>query len=433
MQDIPLLIALLSAIVASFGCAPAAGESGVVQTIPGFPTHVASNAAFKVGEWPMWRGAKADLISREKGWEFQWPEAGPRKLWTANVGIGFSSFSVADGRLYTMGHKAGNEIVHCFDAETGKPLWTHSYPCVLVDNLHEGGPSATPTVDGNRVYTVSKEGQLFCLTADRGEVVWLVELQKLLGVPMPDWGFSSSPLVLGDMLVLEAGRTVALNKLSGELIWQTQKYRPGYGSPTAFEHNGELLIATLNNDALLIVRAASGELVDSTPWESSFATVANTPIVTGDKVYISSGYNQGCALYELSDGKLKQLYKNKEMRNQMNNSVLAEGFLYGFDGNSHVPRTVALVCMEHGTGEVRWKELGLGCGSLMLADGKLIILSDQGELVIAEATSEAFRPISKAKVLDGRCWTVPVLAGGRIYCRNAAGDVVALDVRKPRT
>ena len=428
-----VLLAHTLAMLGSFGCAPAAGDSNIAQAASGFPTHVTSIPIPKVGEWPMWRGAKADLISREVGWEFAWPEAGPPKLWTANVGIGFSSFSVADGRLYTMGHKDGNEIVHCLDAETGKSLWTHSYPCLLVDNLHEGGPSATPTIDGNRVYTVSKEGHLFCLTADRGEVVWLVELQKLLGVPMPDWGFSSSPLVLGDMLVLEAGRTVALNKQSGELIWQTQKYRPGYGSPTAFEHDGELLIATLNNDALIIVRANTGELVDSTPWESSFATVANTPIVTGNRIYISSGYNQGCALYELKDRKLKQLYKNKAMRNQMNNSVLAEGFLYGFDGNSHVPRTVALVCMEHATGEVRWRELGLGCGSLMLADGKLIILSDQGELVTAETTPEAFRPISRAKVLEGRCWTVPVLAGGRIYCRNAAGDVVALDVRKPRT
>ena len=380
----------------------------------------------------MWRGPRADLISQEQNWQATWPTGGPPRLWTANVGIGFSSFSVSDGRLYTMGHTAGEETVYCLDAETGKQIWKHSYPCALVDNLHEGGPSATPTIDGDRVYTVSKEGHLFCLSAAKGDVIWLVELQKLLGVAMPDWGFSSSPLVLGEMLVLEAGRTVALDKNSGKLIWQTDKFRPGYGSPTAFEQEGKLLITTLNNDALLVVTADTGELIDQAPWESSFATVANTPIVSGDTIFVSSGYNQGCALYHFADRKLNLIYKNKDMRNQMNNSVLADGFLYGFDGNSHNRRTVLLVCMEHSTGKVRWSERGLGCGSVTAADGKLIVLGDEGELVVAEASPEGFKPISRAKVLDGRCWTVPVLAGGRIYCRNAAGDVVALDVRGPR-
>ena len=415
-----------------YGCAPANGDSGTAEAARGFPTHVTSTAKAELGEWPMWRGPRADLISHEENWNAQWPAGGPPRLWTANVGIGFSSFSVADGRLYTMGHKGGQDTIYCIDAENGKPVWTHSYPCAIVDNLHEGGPSATPTIDGDRVYTVSKEGHLFCLDAAKGGVIWLVELQKLLGVAMPDWGFSSSPLILGDMLILEAGRTVALNKKTGDLIWQTEKFRPGYGSPTAFEHNGELLITTLNNDALLVAKADSGEVIDTAPWESSFATVANTPIVSGDTIFISSGYNQGCALFQLAGGKLNQIYKNKDMRNQMNNSVLADGVLYGFDGNSHNRRTVLLVCMDYATGKVRWSERGLGCGSVMAADGKLIILGDEGELVIAEASPEAFKPISRAKVLDGRCWTVPVLAGGRIYCRNAAGDVVALDVRRPR-
>src|SRR4029077_12763108 len=125
--------------------------------------------------------------------------SGPKKVWDAQVGTGFSSFSVTGGRLYTMGHRADDDTVYCLDAANGKELWSYSYRCALVDNLHEGGPGSTPTVDQGRVYTVSKEGHLYCFTADKGVIVWKHDLRTLLDVRMPEWGFSCSPLVLGDM------------------------------------------------------------------------------------------------------------------------------------------------------------------------------------------------------------------------------------------
>ncbi len=378
--------------------------------------------------WPHWRGPQGDGISRERGWSTNWPQEGLQKIWETKVGTGFSAVSIANGRLFTMGHRDGRDTVYCLNADTGEPLWQYSYDCELVDNLHDGGPGATPTVDGDRVYTLSREGHLFCFDAADGAIRWSKELQYELGVKMPQWGFTCSPLVLKEMLIVDAGRTVAFDKTSGERLWQTAKYRPGYGTPTAFEHSGEPLIAVLNNDDLLVVRAGDGSEVDRYAWETSFATNSTTPIVSGDTIFVSTGYNRGCSLVRLAGGKLSAVYENGDMSNHFNNSVLWQGHLYGMDGNSHSSRNVKLVCMNFQTGAVAWSQRGFGCGSLLVADGKLLIFSDDGQLILAEATPEAYREIARAQVLDGLCWTVPVLTANRVYCRNAAGDLTCVEL-----
>lgn len=381
-------------------------------------------------DWPNWRGPDHNGISKESAWRKTFAEEGPKVLWKTNVGTGFSSVSVVDGRLYTMGHVGDDDIVYCFNANTGEEIWRDSYPCALVDNLHEGGPAATPTVHDGRVYTVSKEGHLNCYEATSGNKLWSQELQKLLGVEMPTWGFSCSPRVVGELLIVEAGRTCALNRESGELAWKTEAYRPGYGSPALMRRGDEDLVVVLNNDYLMVVRLSDGTEVAKHKWETDYATTSITPIVVDDTIFISTGYNRGCIRMKLVDDKLERMYQNKVMSNHMANCVLWEGHLYGFDGNSHNSRNVKLKCMDFETGKEKWSERGLGCGSLMMADGKLIALGDAGDLVIATASPEKFEPLAKAKVLEGRCWTVPVLSGGAIYCRNAAGDLVALEMRE---
>jgi outer membrane protein assembly factor BamB len=381
-------------------------------------------------DWPHWRGPHDDGISRETLWQAEhWPSGGLPKLWSKSIGIGFSSISVAGGRALTMGHAGGLDTVWCFDAATGAELWKYSYPAKLVDNLHEGGPATTPTVDGDRVYTISKEGLMLCLDARGGEVVWSREFQRQFGVKMPDWGFSCSPLIAGELVIVDAGCAAAFDKRTGDLRWHTAIFRPGYGSPVAFQHGGERCVAILNNDFLLVLRAADGAEIDRFPWTTDYATSSTTPIVDGDTLFISTGYNKGCALLKLVGGGLDLVYQNKKMRNHMNNCVLFEGSLYGFDGNSHNARLVNLACMDYATGAVKWTHNGLGCGSLMLAGDKLLVLSDEGELLTALASPEGFRPLARAQVLEGKCWTVPVLSHGRIYCRDAAGDLECLDVR----
>lgn len=406
-------------------------------------------ASASPNDWPMWRGTHANGISDETDWTSDWPAEGPKKLWSAEVGTGFSSCSVAAGRLYTMGHeqnsaereKAGqltNDNVWCLDADTGKKIWSYSYPCKQVADLNEGGPGATPTIDGNRVYTVSKEGQLFCFDAagdgtGGGKVIWKQEFQPLLGVQMPEWGFSGSPRVLGRLLILDAGRTVALDKFTGAVIWKTDIYRAGYGTPTVFSIDSTPYVAVLNNDDLIVVRATDGKEMDKVKWETEYITTAISPIVRqkdGDTTICISGFRAGVGLFDFKDGKLVKRYISKEMSNQLCTSVLWHDVLYGIDGANSVPSQCKLMAFDYDSGHVLWKERGWGLGSLMLADGKLIVLSDEGRLGIVAANPKEYKLLASAQILDGKCWTMPVLAEGKIYCRNVLGHLVCVDVSK---
>ncbi|MDG1894258.1 MAG: PQQ-binding-like beta-propeller repeat protein [Fuerstiella sp.] len=384
-------------------------------------------------DWPQWMGPKLDGISLERGWSTDWPEDGLRPVWTEDVGIGFSSISVVDGRLYTMGHADGQETVWCLKEETGEQLWSHEYPAELNANLYDGGPGATPAVVGNLVYTLSVDGQLHCLHRVTGAVLWQRNLQEDLGVALHEWGFNGSPCILGDHLLFECGRLAAYNRMNGELVWRSEEHRAGYGSVRAFLHNGRSLLASLDNDGIRISAASDGSTIAFQEWKSPFGTNSTTPIVVADMIYISTGYNVGCGLFHLTKGssaadspdlQLQEVYASKRMRNHFNNSILYEGNLYGMDGNSNLGRVVTLTCMDFRTGEVRWKERGLGCGSLMIADGKLIILSEGGQLVVAKASPESYQELARSDFLEGRCWTMPLLLNGHVIGRNASGRLV---------
>ncbi|MDA0657587.1 MAG: PQQ-binding-like beta-propeller repeat protein [Planctomycetota bacterium] len=429
-------IALMSWL--AIGCSPVslarpgADESHVSAAQPAEadanPDPVRGPAPAPRPSWPNWLGPDHDGVSHETGWQTTWPETGLPIRWTAEVGIGFSSVSIANGSLYTMGHRDGNEIVHCLDTDTGTPRWVQTYPGILVDNLHEGGPGATPTIEGEFVYTVGREGQLHCWDSTTGKPIWSRRLQEDLGVLMPEWGFSSSPYILQNQLILEAGCVVSYDKRTGEIHWKTEPHAAGYGSVCAFTYNSRTCLATLDCDGLRVLNASDGTQVAFTAWESRFGTNSTTPIVEGDKVFVSTGYDIGCGLLRLSTDGLELVYKNRKMRNHFNNSILLRGHLYGFDGNSNRGRVVQLTCMDFETGEIKWQQRGFGCGSLMIADEKLLVLSEDGTLVLANASPQGFEELARSPFLDGRCWTVPVLLDGRIYGRNAAGKLVCADV-----
>jgi len=381
-------------------------------------------------DWPNWGGMHHDLKSRETGFAETWPGDGLPAGWTHQIGKGFSSMSVVGDRLLAMGHEEGIEIVWCLNSQNGELLWKHEYPGELIPNLHEGGPCSTPTFDEDRVYTLGKEGQLFCLNLADGKVLWEKMLQKELGVPLPEWGFSSSPRVVGHQLILEAGRVVSFDKTTGEKLWQTELHEAGYGSAAVFQREEKTLLATLDCDGLRIVDSADGAEIAFAEWKSPYKTNATTPIVVGDDIFISTGYKVGCALFRLQNKTLTQVYKNTDMRNHFNNSILHDGWLYGFDGDSHNGRNVTLNCIQLETGNLAWKQRGLGCGSLLFADDKLIILAETGALVMATATSTGYTELARAPFLDGRCWTAPVLANGKIYGRNADGKLVCATLPK---
>ncbi|MBC7967483.1 MAG: PQQ-binding-like beta-propeller repeat protein, partial [Fuerstia sp.] len=324
-------------------------------------------------DWPNWGGPAHDLNLREGSVSTEWPKDGLPVKWTREIGIGFSSMSVVGGRMMAIGHVDGNEHVWCLDADSGDVHWKHTYPCRLIDNLHEGGPCSTPTIDGDLVYTLGKEGQLFCLKMADGSVVWQKDLQQDLGVKLPEWGFSSSARILGKQLILESGRVVSYDKTNGVKLWQTELHDAGYGSVATLDDQGRTLLATLDCNGLRIVNSADGTEVAFKEWKSPYQTNSTTPIIIGDTIFISTGYKVGCGMFRFRNDSLEPIYVNHEMRNHFSNSVLQDGHFYGFDGDSHSSRNVMLTCLEAGTGKSVWKQRGLGCGSLMIVDGRLLV------------------------------------------------------------
>lgn len=379
-------------------------------------------------DWPQLRGPEHNGISRESGWQTHWPKEGPKALWKAEVGTGATAVAVFKGKLYAFGNKANQDLIGCYNAETGVKIWEKSYPCPNDPNLYEGGPNATPTVDGNFVYTLSKKGNIFCWDATTGNEIWKCDASKIAGAKPPTWGFSGAPLVEGNLLLLNVcSAGLALDKTTGSIKWKSGVEPGGYASPVAFTLNGQRTIALFAAKELIGLNPQDGKVVWTFPWKTDYDVNASDPIISGDKIFISSGYTSSGAVIHLGPGGPVEVWKNKELRAQTSNSVLWEGHLFGFDGNSNTKKAF-LRCLEFQTGVKKWEQPLKG--SLMLADGKLIILTPDGKLIVVEASSTGYTELGNAQVLNGHCWTAPVLSNGRVYCRDAVGMLVCLDVRK---
>lgn len=378
-------------------------------------------------DWYRWRGPDLNGISKEKNWQSEWPEEGPKQLWKANVGQGFSSLAVSKGRVYTTGNSNDVDTVSCLDANTGREIWKRSYDCPLDPKFYEGGTSATPTVDGDHVYAISKRGDLFCLDAAKGKVLWSKSLTNELHVEIPTWGFAGSPLVEGNLLILNVGSAgTALDKKTGRLIWSNGTNVSGYSTPVPFNDGKARAILLCLKEDIGAFRMKDGKELWRYPWKTRYDVNAAQPILSDDKVFVSSGYDHGAMVLKVTDNKPELVWENKNIRNHINSSVLWNGFVYG-------PNETELACVDFATGEKKWAEKSFGKGSLMMADAKIIALSDKGELMIVEPTPEKFKAISRSQVIGGKCWSTPVLSNGKIYCRNAKGDIVCVDVSGKQT
>ena len=397
-------------------------------------------------EWPQWRGPNRDGISDEVGLLKEWSSDGPKVLWKVPLGEGFSGISISQGRVYTMFSKGNDEFVVCLDATDGAEIWRFRSD----KNYHEGqggnGPRATPTIDGDLLYTISAYGKLYALNAASGQEIWSHDLQQKFGSNMPRWGFSTSPLVDGELLLIEVGgkgekSIVAFNKNSGDVVWSSHKDKLGYSSPIAITVKGVRQIICFTGTKLVSVSPTDGTIYWKYPWKTGYDVNAATPVfIPPDKVFISSGYDKGAAVLQIrvfvspdndraateqikeNQGivRIKEIWKNRKMKNQFATSVLHENYLYGFDNS-------ILKCIEANTGEEQWKSREFGKGTVILADGHLIILSDRGKLGLAEATPTGYIERASTKVMSGLCWTVPTLADGKLYVRNET-EMVCLDM-----
>lgn len=381
-------------------------------------------------DWPQWRGPDRDGVSRETGWLDRWPANGPAMAWKAQAGLGFSSFVTSQNRVYTTGHADETDTIFCWDAATGKEIWRHSYPAELGDKFFEGGTTGTPTLDGDRLFALSRWGDVFCLDAATGRVIWGRNVQKETEVRVPGWGFSGAPLVQGDLLILNVGEAgMAIEKSTGKLVWQSANKDAGYSTPLPVARDGREFGIIGSAQAYVAVDLRTGKEAWRIRWLTQYGVNAADPILSDGHVFISTGYGKGAALFRWSgaEPETEPVWKSKVLRTQMNPAVLWGGHLYGVDGDTTAK--ASLKCVEFTTGTEKWNQPDIGSGSVMVVDGRLIVLSARGELMVAPASPEGFKPTARSQVLGGKCWTVPVLSNGRIYCRNARGDVVCVDVR----
>jgi len=392
-------------------------------------------------DWPQWRGPNRNGISAEK---ITWPAAGPKQLWKAAVGEGYSSVSVSGGRAYTMGSSKVDGIneedtVWCLDAKTGAVVWKYSYVCHQGGSPNYPGPRATPTVEGQFVYTVSYKGQLHALNAATGAMVWSVDYVKDLHGRITNsnrHGISGSPLVDGDLLLAPVGgkgaSVVAFDKATGKVVWKSGDDPPSFSSPVSFTVGDQRLVAILSGTGLFAYKLADGKPLWNVPWKNAEDLNTPEPILLGDKVFVTCGSGgkgspgSGCGLFKITNDGLQEVYHNSNLSSQFACPVLIDGCIYGFDG--YVSRK-GMVCLDVNTGEIKWKNEKLS-GSLIAAGNKLIIQAMTGHLVVAEASPEGYKEIGRAPVFTraDQCWTPPALANGCVYCRNTKGDVVCLDL-----
>ena len=383
-------------------------------------------------DWPQWRGPRRDGVSKETGLLKDWPANGPRLAWRiGGIGEGYSSFAVADRRLYTLGARQNTEYVFAFAAATGEKIWEVANGRRF-NNDRGDGPRGTPTIDGDRVYVFGSSGDLTVLDAATGKVFWTQNLLQKYGGSNINWGLSESPLVLSDRIIVTPGgrgaSIVALRKTDGSLIWKSQSDEPGYSS--ALLHP----VGTIQQAVVFTAERALGIDVNDGRVLWSYNRVANrtaniaTPIARGNHVFLSSDYGTGAGLLALTpDGngiKAREVYFTNEMRNHHASSVLVGDHLYGFSSS-------ILTAMHFETGKVAWRDRSVGKGSLVFADDRLYLFSENGVVGLAEANPQKYVEHGRFQLRTGNLptWSHPVVSGGKLFIRDQdtlyAYDVVA--------
>ena len=383
-------------------------------------------------DWPQWRGPKRDGVSAERGLLKEWPSGGPTLAWkTGGAGEGYSSFSTANGRLYTLGARGGTEYAMAFDVATGKKLWESEHGRRF-SNDRGDGPRATPTIDGDTLYAFGASGDLSAMEAATGKVLWRVNVLKQFGGSNITWGLSESPLVLSDRNLVNPGAPgasiVALKKTDGSLIWKSQRDEAGYASAILQDVGNIHQAVYFTGQRALGVDVESGKLL----W--SYDKVANntaniaTPIVRGNRVFLSSAYGTGAALLEMTPSgggvSAREVYFSHEMRNHHASSVLIGDYLYGFSDS-------ILTAMQFDTGKVAWRDRSVGKGSIVFADDRLYLFSENGVVGLAEANPTGYREHGRFEIATGRLptWSHPVVSGGKLFIRDQ-DTIFAYDVRE---
>jgi outer membrane protein assembly factor BamB len=386
-------------------------------------------------DWPNYGGLYYNHTSLEKSLRTSWGSSEPKILWQIDLGLGFSSAIEYKGRSLSQGYKDGKNSLLCVDSKSGKIIWTHQYPCKKAPDYFQGGSRATPTAYQDKIFLQSHEGDVYCLDFENGDVIWSFNTVKDLGGERPQWGYSGSPLVTDGKLILQTGgKNRALSAVdpdTGKLIWQGGNDGAGYASPFIRKLNPKEIVV-FNEYGLVLHRLSDGYPLKRYQHKTRYGINAAQPMEYKDKFLISSAYGKGAALVNTRGNQMKAEWESDGLSCQMASLVSFGDHAFGIHGQAGGKASQAtLFCVDVATGRKRWEEKGFGVGSLIMVDQFLVILSDQGELTIADANVDEFTELERFQVLSGKTnWTAPTYANGRMYCRSSEGKLVCLAMGK---
>ncbi len=400
-------------------------------------------AVAPAADWATWLGPNRDGKSMETGLLTSWPAGGPKLAWTARgLGEGYSSMAVVGDRIYTLGQQGGQQLVLALDAATGRQVWKTPVGKAF-HSEQGGGPRSMPQVDGNRLYALASDGTLVSLETETGRRVWGFNYIERFGSPMPRWAFCESPLIDGDRLIIAPGGNgaaiVALNKATGDVIWQSGHADAGYSSVVGFDYGGRRIYTVLTNSAAIGVDAKDGSLL----WRyegviNQFANIA-TPVYADGHVFYSTAYGTGCALLRLTaEGgtvEATEVYFSAKMQNDYATSIKIGDYLYGFSGYE----VGILTAMDFKSGKVAWKDRKAEKGNCILADRLLYCQGDEGTVTLIDPSPEGYKEMARFTIRrpkthmqfvpGGNMWSVPAIGNGRLYIRDL-DKLYAYDIRR---
>jgi outer membrane protein assembly factor BamB len=402
--------------------------------------NLSAGAASPAAYWTDFRGSNRDGHYTERPILTNWPAGGLKKLWSQPIGGGYASFVVADGRAFTIEQRREREVVTAYDVATGRELWAHSYPAAFSESMGGDGPRATPTYHAGRVYSLGAEGEFVCLEAASGRSHWRKNILHENRAANLYFALSTSPLIVDDKVVvlsggLEAGgaenshRTVlAYDKVTGARVWSSLQDTQAYTSPMLVHLAGRRQLLVVTSRHAVGLAPEDGALLWEFPWRVQYDNAIAQPVLAGtNRFVLSAGYGTGAVLVEVTGTSTgfsaKEVWRNKNLKNKFNSSVFWNGFVYGLDEG-------ILTCLDAATGGRRWKEGRYGYGQLLLANGHLVVLGGEGELILVRANPERHEELARFQAIRGKTWNHPAMADGKLLVRNAV-EMACFEIGAP--
>jgi outer membrane protein assembly factor BamB len=386
-------------------------------------------------DWPQYLGPNRNGTYQGPPLAESWGATGPKVVWRTRVGQGFAGPAVVQSRVLVF-HRVGNEeVLESLDAKTGASSWRYAYATNYRDDFgFDEGPRAVPVVADGIVYIFGAQGQLHAVDLARGTRIWSEDTMKRFNVPKGFFGASGSPLVEGGRVIANIGGdkagVVAFDAKTGRVLWTATEDDASYSSGVGATIGGRRSAVFLTRDNLLGLDPANGSIQFQRRWRARIAASVNaaTPLIVGDTIFVSAQYGPGAGVLRVDGSKLVDVWTSDDaMSNHYATSVYRDGYLYGFHGRQEFGPSFRAVAFQ--TGEVKWSQDQFRAGSVTLVGDRLFIVREGGELVLAPASPEAFRPLARAQVLSGVVRPMPAIADGFVYLRNE-NTLICLDLRR---